>query len=256
MAFFYEERGEGPVVVLLHGYCETHWIWHSLSERLKRNHRVILIDLPGFGHSTLDRTNFTFTDIAQDIHRLLKEINVDNHVLIGHSMGGYISLAYASLFPDFLNGLGLFHSTVFEDSSEKKENRSKLVEFVENNGVKPFIKTFIPSLFSPKNVERLGNVIDQLRMMADEIMAESVTSYARAMRDRESSVSIMASFDKPVMFIVGEDDPSVPLAKSMEQVTLPQQCHFLRLPGTGHMGMFEQPERTELFVERFLKVCE
>ena len=256
MPIFYDERGEGTPVVLLHGYCETHWIWESLAEKLKLNHRVILIDLPGFGESILDQSHFELSDIASKIHELLVRINVDKHVLIGHSLGGYIALAYARLFPDSVTGLGLFHSSVFEDSPEKKENRTKLIDFIHIHGVKPFIKTFIPSLFSAQNIDRLGNIIGELRQAAENIKAESVIAYARAMRDRASSEDFLSTFDKPVMFIIGEDDGSVPLEKSMMQVCLPVQCHFLRLPSTGHMGMFEQPEKTEGFVEGFVKYCQ
>jgi pimeloyl-ACP methyl ester carboxylesterase len=118
-----------------------------------------------------------------------------------------------------------------------------------------FVKTFVPSLFYEKNIPPLKQLVERLRDKAAQTQASAVIEYARAMRDRESSVEMIKNIKAPVMFIIGEEDGSIPLDKSLEQAILPANSHILRLAETGHMGMFEKPDETNRFVERFLKFC-
>jgi pimeloyl-ACP methyl ester carboxylesterase len=254
-SFFYSDSGEGLPVVFLHGFCETSDIWAGIQSHLVKNFRVITIDLPGFGGSPLLDYTFSLEGVAKEIKNFLDSIKLNKYVLIGHSLGGYITLAFAELFEDKLLGLGLFHSSVFEDNSEKKENRTKLMEFIKSNGVKTFLKTFIPSLFYKENVNALKDIIYDLKKSAEQTQPESIIQYARAMRDRNNSEEMLKKFSKPVMFIIGDEDASVPLNKSLQQVKLPRNSHFLRLAETGHMGMFEKPDETTQFIEGFLNFC-
>jgi len=252
---FYSDSGEGLPVVFLHGFCETSDIWSNLQNQLSKNFRVLTVDLPGFGGSPLLEYAFSLEDVAKEIKNFLDLIKLDKYVLIGHSLGGYTALAFAKLFEENLLGLGLFHSSVFEDDQEKKENRTKLMEFIKKNGVKTFVKTFIPSLFYKENISTLKDIILDLKKSAEQTHPESVIQYARAMRDRKSSEKMLEKFSKPVMFIIGEEDASVPLNKSLEQVIIPGNSHFQRLARTGHMGMFEKPDETTYFIEGFLNFC-
>lgn len=254
-SIFYNDTGEGFPVVFLHGFCETSDIWSGIQSQLSKKFRVITIDLPGFGGSPLLESNFDLEDVAKEIKSFLDSISLTNYVMIGHSLGGYIALAFAKLYYDQLSGIGLFHSSVFEDEEEKKENRTRLIKFIEANGVRTFIKTFIPSLFYKENVNALGDIIRILKKSAEKTQAESVIKYARAMRDRTGSIEFISKFKKPVMFIVGEEDPSLPLTKSLEQITMPENSHVLKLAKTGHMGMFEKPDETTNFIEGFLHFC-
>jgi pimeloyl-ACP methyl ester carboxylesterase len=254
-SIFYSDTGEGLPVVFLHGYCETSDIWLGIQNHLSKNYRVITLDLPGFGGSPLPDYQFSLEDVAKEVKLFLDSIKLNKYVMIGHSLGGYTSLAFAKLYEDHLLGLGLFHSTVFEDDVEKKDNRTKLMEFIRKNGVKTFIKTFIPSLFYEGNLNALSDIIHNLKKSAENTPAESVIQYARAMRDRKGSEKMLRKFSKPVMFIIGEEDPSVSLQKSLKQVTLPINSHFLRLADTGHMGMFEKPDETFMFINGFLRFC-
>ena len=252
---FYAETGKGVPVVFLHGYCETSLVWKEFRNYLSRRNRVITIDLPGFGRSQRVNYAFSLQDIAAEIKKVLDEKNIKSFVLIGHSLGGYVALAFAKQFPFALKGLGLFHSSIYEDTPEKKENRTKLIEFVKSNGVKPFIKTFMPSLFFEKNRKNLEEIIEELSAIAGKTSPEMVMEYARAMRDRESSVEFIKRFRKPVMFIIGEKDQSVPLKKSLEQAVIPANSHVLRLKDVGHMGMFENTADTLKFVQKFIAFC-
>jgi pimeloyl-ACP methyl ester carboxylesterase len=254
-SIFYSESGRGLPIIFLHGYCETSFIWRDFKNHLARRNRVITIDLPGFGKSPRINYAFSLKDVAAEIKQLLDDKKVSSSVMIGHSLGGYIGLAFAKQFPFALKGLGLFHSNVFADPTDKKENRTKLIEFIKSNGVKPFIKTFVPSLFYEKHRRNYDEVIDELSNAAEKTSPEMVMEYARAMRDRESSVEFIKRFRKPVMFIIGENDQSIPLKKSLEQAVMPANSHVLRLKEVGHMGMFENPSDSLKFVQKFVAFC-
>ena len=254
-SIFYNDTGEGLPVVFLHGFCETSDIWSGIQHQISRKFRVITLDLPGFGASPLPDYPFSLSDIATEIKHFLDSINVNKYILIGHSLGGYIALAFSRVYGQDLLGLGLFHSSVFPDDEEKKMSRTKLMEFIDKNGVRTFIRTFIPSLFYRGNLDRLHDVIRNLKKSVEMTRAESVIQYARAMRDRKGSEDFLMDFSKPVMFIVGEEDESVPLEKSMAQAILPKNSHMLRLPDTAHMGMYERPQETAQFIMNFLSFC-
>ena len=252
---FYNDSGSGQPVVFLHGFCESHRLWSNLAPKLIHSFRVITIDLPGFGKSPLPESSFSLTDIAVQIHDMLNEIGAQHPVLIGHSMGGYITLAYAKKYTTELRGFGLFHSSAYADTSEKKEDRTRLIDFIRENGVVPFLGTFIPSLFYENRREELGPQIKQLIEEAKNIPPRSVQEFARAMRDRDENIELLKTFPRPVMMIIGEDDRSVPLEKSLEQSRMIQRPYILRLKETAHMGMIEKPAETFNFLHNFLNVC-
>ncbi len=254
-SIFCSETGRGLPVVFLHGYCETSYIWKNFAKHLSRRYRVIRFDLPGFGKSPRLNYAFSLKDVAAEIKEILDDRKVSNYVLIGHSLGGYVALAFAKQFSYTVRGLGLFHSHVFQDSAEKKNSRTKLIDFIKGNGVTPFIKTFIPSLFYERNIRIHEETIDDLKNLAGKTSPEMVMEYARAMRDRENSVEFIKKYQKPVMFIIGEKDQSLPLRKSLEQAVMPSNSHILRLKEVAHMGMYEKSEETLRFVEKFIGVC-
>ncbi len=237
---FFKESGTGFPMVLLHGFCETQEIWTSFRKELSDEFRVICPNLPGFGKSPLPETQFQLTDIAKILHDWLHTIQVNKCILAGHSLGGYITLAMLRNYPDFLSGTVLFNSSAYEDSPEKKENRNKLMEFIGNEGVAPFIKTFVPSLFYPPRAEEFRETIDSIKSEGMKIVPEAVINYARAMRDRVVSIDLLSLHRKKILLISGEQDQNVPLHKTQEmsQYLLPENVHIL--PDTAHMGMFEQ----------------
>ncbi len=252
---FYTSTGTGPPVVLLHGYCETHHVWDEFIRKLSKTNRIIAIDLPGFGRSPLSGDRFSLSDIADQVHELITGLGAGQHVMIGHSMGGYITLAYAGKYMNEIRGFGLFHSNALEDTPEKRENRTRLIDFIDEKGVPPFIHNFIPSLFFEHRRQELDAVVRRLVEDAGGIDARSIREYARAMRDREDHTALLKKFPRPVMMIIGENDGSVPFSTSIEQSRFLQRPYILTLKETGHMGMFERPAETLYFVQNFLNVC-
>ena len=116
----YYDRGEGACIVLLHGYLETAEIWIEFAEQFPERFRILMLDLPGHGKSGIWGKIHTMDDLAGSVYAILKAEDIEKVFLVGHSMGGYVAMAFAELFPEKLTGYALFHSTCFADTEEKK----------------------------------------------------------------------------------------------------------------------------------------
>lgn len=239
-------------VVLLHGYCETGSLWNDLIPEIEDHFTVLTPDLPGFGDSDILPGEFTIDEVARKLELWLSNLNIKEMSMIGHSLGGYVALSFAEQFESKLNGLGLFHSTSFEDPPEKKENRLKLVQFAENNGVEKLVSTLIPDLFYKKN--GLDNIISNLTQEASQCSPESVTGYAKAMRNRPDRRHIFYEFDGSRLFIAGMEDVAIPFNDSKEQYDHLTDSIKKIIPGVGHMGMYEARDVSFNLVKNFLSI--
>lgn len=250
---FFEEKGKGLPVVLLHGFCENHELWLSFLHHLSKTNYVLVPDLPGFGNSELPSNDFSLADVAGWLKKWLDHKNIERCVMIGHSLGGYVTLEFAKAYPEAVSAIGLFHSSAFSDHQEKKDNRTKTIEFLKSNGVAPFIQTFVPGLFYEGNHEELNHRLAQQKDVGMQCKLETVISYTIAMRDRSGSEELIRNFQKPFLLIAGVHDNAVPLEKSkkMAEMIPHADTHFLE--NAAHMGMFEQEAETLKIVEQFLK---
>lgn len=252
----YRTYGEGPAIVLLHGFCESASIFKHFLPSLTAHGRVITIDLGGFGQSA-DRLPrpVTMDTMAQQVAAVLDHLSIEKAIFIGHSLGGYVSLAFADLYPSRVRGLCLFHSTALADSEEKKRTRNKVIEFVKKVGVPVFIESFVPPLFYEGRREELSEYIEVLKAEAAQTPLTSVVAVTEAMRDRPARLHVLEKADYPVCFIIGKNDAAVPLESYMEQIVLPRQCTAHFLGETGHMGMFERPQECLQFLVAFIGQC-
>jgi pimeloyl-ACP methyl ester carboxylesterase len=234
-------------VVFLHGFCETKEIWKDFTSGLEHDLRGICYDLPGFGESELLQ-HTTIQSVAKTIKEDLEKKGEKNVRLIGHSLGGYVALSLAKQFPELVQNVMLFHSSVFSDTEEKKTNRNKTIDFVKKNGVEAFAKTFAPSLFAKPDQQ--NQKVALLFDMARQTPAATHIAYSEAMRDREDFADWVSETDIPFLFIVGKEDGAVPLEKSKEQIILPKKAKSLVLEGVGHMGILEAPELCQEFIRK------
>jgi pimeloyl-ACP methyl ester carboxylesterase len=241
-------------VILIHGFCENKSLWTSFQEYLSNNYRVICPDLPGFGDSPLKKKDITIEYMAEKIHDLLKALSIEKCVMIGHSLGGYVTLAFAEKYESKLYGFGLFHSTAFADSPEKRKTRNKTVDFIEKHGPAAFGESFVAPLFYEPNRVILKDTIRSLINEVAKTSKEGIIAATLAMRDRKSRSDVLQDCSVPVLFIIGEQDTAVPLEVSLELASMPAKVIKHILPDTSHMGMFEKEEETKRIVEEFLEV--
>lgn len=254
---FYRIEGEGKPVFLLHGFAEDGNIWNRQIEALKENNLLIVPDLPGSGNSEMLDSECNLKDYADVVKAIADEVVFKNDLskqicLMGHSMGGYITLAFAEKYPELLNSLGLFHSSAFADTEEKKLTRKKAIDFIKKNGTESFLKSSIPNLFAEETKKQNPELIEQLFELAKNISAEALIQYYEAMILRPDRTSVLRTFQKPVLFIIGKYDNSVPLQSSLEQCYLPAVSVVHILQNSAHMGMWEEPELSNFFLQDFL----
>ncbi|MCB0568680.1 MAG: alpha/beta hydrolase [Phaeodactylibacter sp.] len=248
-------EGKGTPVVLLHGFCEDSTIWDDFAAALlEEPFRIIRIDLPGFGKSEV-LPDATIEQMAEAVQVVLKSLRLKQVILIGHSMGGYVSLAFARRFPGMLLGLGLFHSHPYPDTAEKKEGRRKSIAFIGRQGHILFVKQLIPALFTPKFARSNSFLLEKLIFSASKYKSTGIMAALEAMASRPDESGTLAGIEAPALFIIGEEDSAIPPAQSLEQIHLPAAASIHILGQVGHMGMFEAKRKTEQAVREFVFFC-
>ena len=245
---FYTDQGKGFPVVLIHGFCETHEVWTRFAQQLSKDFRVISVDLPGFGTSKSLQEGFSVANAAAKINELLIQLEIPKCIPIGHSLGGYVTLEMVNQQESMFAGFGLFHSTAYADSDERKTARNKVIEFVSKNGVPAFIETFIPPLFYDKANPDIPFAV----AMALQTTQEALIGYARAMRDRKDLTSVIKKFNNPIIFIAGEKDTVIPPETLQKQAELAAKPHLYVISNVAHMGMFEKESETLNLTRGFL----
>lgn len=245
---FYTDQGKGFPLVLIHGFCETHEVWTRFAKELSKNYRVINVDLPGFGKSKSLPEGFSVADAGSKINELLTQLNINKCIAVGHSLGGYVTLAMVKQKSALFAGFGLFHSTAYADSEERKAARNKVVDFVSKNGVPAFIETFIPPLFHDKSNPDIPFAVK----MALQTKQETLIGYAQAMRDRPDLTSVIQNFNNPILFVAGEKDTVIPPDTLQKQAKLASKPHLHVVSQAAHMGMFEKEAETLNLMQDFL----
>ncbi len=247
----YSDNGAGDTLVFLHGFCESKQVWEDFTKPLQQHYRVIALDLPGHGSNTQNISSYSMEHMADNVKQQLDNLGVQQCMLVGHSMGGYVSMAFAEKYEPQLQGICLFHSSALPDTEEKKENRNKTIEFVEQHGVDKFIEPFIAPLFYEDNRDRLKSDIELMKTIGKQTPQAAVTGALAAMRDRPDRRKVLQELKCPVLFIFGKEDGAVPLEKALEQCHLPHYSTVHFLGETGHMGMFERKAETRQATKQF-----
>ena len=250
----YSDKGKGRVIVLLHGFLESLEIWDELSEKLSKRFRVIAIDLPGHGETSPIGYMHSMELMAQCAKAVADSLGLKKYVLVGHSMGGYVALAFAELFPKNLSGLCLFHSTAMPDSEEKKKDRDRVAEIVRKDH-KQFVSELIPKLFAPENLSLLKNEVAKSKQIAMNTSKEGIVAALKGMKERPSRELILKKITSPVLFIIGKKDVILAWENLLLLTSLPKKSYTIVLEQTGHMGFYEAPEETFKAIRKFSGMC-
>lgn len=248
---FYSVVGSGPSLMLVHGFGEDGQIFKNQVTALAGRFRLIIPDLPGSGRSSLlSDPAAGIEDLADCLLAILKNEKTEKCIMLGHSMGGYITLAMAEKYPEYLRGFGLIHSTAFADSEEKIQTRKKGMAFMKEHGAHEFLKTSIPGLFhdTVKNREELQVLLSR----AGRFSTDSLCRYYEAMIKRPDRRHVITRAGIPFLLIAGSHDTAVPLSQSMQMAYLAENTEIHILRNSGHMGMLEEPEKFNRIIDSFL----
>ena len=249
----YTDSGNGQVIVLLHGYLESSAIWDGFGKRLASEFRVIAVDLPGHGLSDIYEETHTMEFIATAVKELIDSLDLKKVVLAGHSLGGYVALAFLELYPDYLSGYSLFHSHPFSDSKEAVEKRLLEIEIVKTGKKELMYPENITRMFAPSNLERLPGALSRSKEIAAVIPGEGIIAVLKGMILRPSRVSVMEEGRIPCLWVLGLMDLYIPCDVIQLKVNLPSNARVVVLKESGHLGFIEEEERSIEVIRDFVK---
>lgn len=249
----YTVYGDGPPVILLHGFPLNRTIWEDVASDLADRFKVITPDLPGAGDSPFLTERLSVEDMAEFVHAIIAHEGLEKVIIAGHSMGGYVAIAYADKYPGNLAGLGMIHSTARADSKEKKEQRMKAIELFRKGGEKHFIHQMVPPLFG--NGKGYDTEINRLISTSLLTSSKSLISFYNAMMDRRERSSILHKLTMPVLWVLGEDDKVLPIKDLTQQTSLANVNYVYVYSDCGHMSMIEAPLNLKNDLADFAVYC-
>ena len=247
---FYSIQGQGTAIVLLHGFLESSTMWNNLIPELSKSNKVICIDLLGHGQTDSISDIHTMELMAEFVEIVLKHLKIKRSYMVGHSMGGYVALAFAEKNTKNIIGLCLLNSTSRADTIEKKKQRDRAIEVVKENH-KSFIRIAIPNLFRPKNRRLFSKKINAIKQEALQLTIQDIIAALEGMKTRKNRESFFqeASFKK--LMIIGKKDPVLDYT-SLVQQTKNTNISLIQLPD-GHMSHIENESFVLLNIMHFIE---
>ncbi|WP_130736362.1 alpha/beta fold hydrolase [Flavobacterium sp. J27] len=248
----YSDAGNGPAIVLLHGFLENSKMWHDIVPVLLTKYRIVCVDLLGHGETECLGYVHTMEDMADAVHYILHFLQLEKVVLIGHSMGGYVALAFAELYQEKIAGLVLMNSTAREDSEERKVNRDRAILAVKQN-YKNAISMSVANLFSEENRARLKKEIEWAKEEALQTPLQGIIAAQEGMKVRKDRRKLLHVSAFPKMLILGKKDPVLNYEENKKYV---EGTNVVLVSfEDGHMSHFENKVQLIEHLKGFLKIC-
>ncbi|WP_423820084.1 alpha/beta hydrolase [Salinimicrobium sp. TIG7-5_MAKvit] len=236
----YSIVGEGETTVLLHGFLESSEIWEDFLPGFSKYGRIICIDLPGHGKSGVISEVHSMELMAEAVYAVLQATGVKKGNFIGHSMGGYVALAFLEQHPEMVQDLMLLNSTPQADNEEKKEIRDRSVELAQRNK-KAYISMAINNLLSPRNTASFSEEIDELKDKAMGFPTEGITAALKGMKIRSEKIEVLKNYSGQKIIVAGSEDPLVNISE-LRNLAVDCGCKFFQFSG-GHLSYIENKEQ-------------
>ncbi len=252
----YREEGReyANTLVLLHGYLQNLDVWTPYLLSYMRSMHVITIDLPGHGYSGCHGDCHTMEFMADAVHAVLEHQKVRQCVMVGHSMGGYVALAFAEKYPFLVKGLGLLHSHAFADTDEKRELRREECLAVKQNKA-GYILNFVSRLFTETNRKQLAKEVKDLSGLCLATTSEGIIAAQNGMAQRPSHIGLLEEIVVPVLFVYGKSDPRISLEIGLSQAMLPACSQVLLIDDVAHMSFIEKEGYVKQIIRQFVENC-
>ncbi|WP_077919026.1 alpha/beta fold hydrolase [Spirosoma sp. 209] len=234
-----------PLICLIHGHGVDATIWQRVDADLSAEYPVVV---PDVAHVATHRSIDEYAGLISK--HLAAEAGADGQVvLVGHSMGGYIALAFAERYPDRVKGLVLFHSTAYADDDAKKEQRRQTIGKLNTAGAEPFIESTLPKMVAPDYpADQLKPYIDRYRTLPADALAAGM----EAIMGRPDRTSVLRTASFPVLLILGKQDQLIAYDKTATLAGLSDQIKLVTLDQSGHLGMIEEPEAAVQALRTFI----
>lgn len=252
LSISYKDEGinNDNVIVLIHGFLETSETWKNFAKELSEKYRVISIDLPGHGNSSLHNKPYTMCKYAEAIMNVVDNEYIEKVFLIGHSMGGYVALAFAENYPEKLTGLSLFHSAPFADNEDKKKLRLEAVHRINNGDKNEMCSVHSKSVFANSNLEFFSEEIKIGEAIAKKQSSEGIIASILTMMNRNDRANVLKNLNVPFLYIIGKHDNYIPM-QILDKIEMPKKFKVEVLENSGHMGMIEEKEKSLKIINDF-----
>jgi pimeloyl-ACP methyl ester carboxylesterase len=249
----YYDQGKGDAILLIHGYLESAEIWNSLAAKLSEKFRIVSVDLPGHGFSDMCKRSNSMESMATMIRKLLDDLGIEKAFITGHSLGGYVALAFLELYPERLAGYCLFHSQPFADSREAIEKREREIKIVKAGKKDLMYPDNVNRMFADKNLSKFSEALSRSKEIASQISAKGIIGVLKAMIERPSRLSFMEKGLVPCLWILGSLDNYIPCEAIQKKINLPENAEVVILENSGHMGFVEEEERSAEVITGFVE---
>lgn len=249
-AVYYSDYGKGNTVLLLHGFLESSFMWESIASVLSKRYRVLAVDLLGHGKSECYGYIHTMEDQADMLFALLSDLRLRKVSIIGHSMGGYVALAFAELYPDHVRSLTLLNSSAQADSTERQLNRDRAIEVVKKNS-NAFIRMATHNLFDKESHQKFAKEIETFTNQALQTPLQGIIASLEGMKTRIDREALLHFGPYPKMMVASANDTIISLHDIEEQVK-DTEVHFHIVPG-GHVSTIESFDEITNHIQTFLR---
>lgn len=249
---FYTDEGKGTTLVLLHGFLENSTMWNAIKPELLKRNRVVCIDLLGHGQTECFGYVHTMDLMAEVVSEVLLHLKIRRSIFIGHSMGGYVALAFAEQFPDNVKGLCLLNSTSRADSQERMQLRDRAVEAVKTN-YSNLVRMSISNLFRPKSRTLFQEEIKEVKKEALKTPLQGYIAAQEGMKTRFDREALLHFSPYPKLMILGKKDPVLNYEDLIDQIKN-TQVEKIELPD-GHMSHIENQQEVIVVLQEFIKKC-
>jgi 3-oxoadipate enol-lactonase len=249
----YDDVGIGPAVVLIHGYPFNRSLWTEQTEALTSRFRVVTPDLRGFGESDASEGPATMDRLAQDVATLMDQLGIEQAVIGGLSMGGYVALAFVKQFPSRVKALVLADTRAQADTEEGKQTRHQQAEKALSEGMAGLADAMLPKLLTPDTVSKRPEVVKRVRDMMLKTKPQGAASALLGMAERDDHSEFISAIRVPTMILVGREDAITPVADSEKMRSKIATSHLVVLENAGHVSNLEQTEQFNFALLKFLE---
>ena len=251
----YELHGDPgkPAVVLLHGYLESLDIWKNFIPLLKDDFHILCIDIPGHGKSGTMSTTHTMEELAEALRDIILSREIRKVHLAGHSMGGYVALAFADLYEEYVNSCVLFHSSCFADTEEKKANRNREIDLVREGKKNVLVNTNIPMAFADDNLEEFSEELERAKSIAADTDEDGIIANLNGMKSRPDRCHLFNRGNIPYLLIAGKKDNYIPFDAARKMADSGKHIELAVLENSGHMGFIEEREKASGILREFFE---
>jgi 3-oxoadipate enol-lactonase len=241
------------VVIFIHGFPFAREIWDAQRDALEKIACVIRIDLRGAGASSVPEGPYLMEVLAGDVAATMDALAIERATLVGHSMGGYVALAFARMFTERVAGLALVSSRLAADTPEQSAARHNLAERVEHErNLEPVVNAYLTRMFSPQTRAQRGDVIERAYAIARRNDPMGAAAALRGMALRASSEDIAGDFEMPALIVAGGRDDIISVEESSSNAQRFTNGSLVVCDGSGHLPMMEEPARVNDALARWL----